>query len=63
MGRKKGINRSKTGFSIEIDIEKKLNEYCDVNLINKSKLVNNQNLEESKYLLMKVASKFAISFK
>ena len=32
-------------------------------IILRKKLVNNQNLEESKYLLMKVASKFAISFK
>ena len=37
---KRGINSKKTGFSIDIDIDNQLKEYCDANLINKSKLVN-----------------------
>jgi hypothetical protein len=36
---KKGVNSKKTGFSIDIEVDNQLKEYCESNLINKSKLV------------------------
>lgn len=40
MGRQKGVNKAKVGFSIDLDVEKEFNQYCDENNINKSKLIN-----------------------
>jgi stress-induced morphogen len=40
MGRKSGINKLKAGFSVDIDVYDKLEEYCDLKLVNKSRLVN-----------------------
>jgi hypothetical protein len=40
MGRKQGVNKSKVGFSVDKEVEKEFNEYCDDNNINKSKLIN-----------------------
>tara|TARA_X000000368_G_scaffold418595_1_gene418916 strand:+ start:5092 stop:5250 length:159 start_codon:yes stop_codon:yes gene_type:complete len=40
MGRKQGINKAKVGFSIDKEVDKDFNDYCDVNNINKSKLIN-----------------------
>ena len=40
MARKRGINKSKTGFSIDKEISDLFETYCDDRSINKSKLVN-----------------------
>jgi metal-responsive CopG/Arc/MetJ family transcriptional regulator len=40
MGRKKGQSKEKVGFSIDKDINELLDDYCQYNMINKSKLVN-----------------------
>lgn len=40
MGRKLGINKIKVGFSVDIDTYQEFEKYCDVNYINKSKLVD-----------------------
>jgi hypothetical protein len=34
------INKNKVGFSIDIEVEKNLINYCDQTLVNKSRLVN-----------------------
>jgi len=36
----KGVTKKKVGFSVDIKIYEKFEEYCDVKLINKSKLLN-----------------------
>jgi len=41
MGRPKGQNKEKVGFSIDKKIMKQLDEFCELNSINRSKLVNN----------------------
>jgi metal-responsive CopG/Arc/MetJ family transcriptional regulator len=41
MGRKLGINKVKAGFSIDIDLYNDLNEFCDSEMRNKSRIVNN----------------------
>ncbi len=38
---KKGRKKEKVGFSIDIDVNKTLEKYCEDNSVNKSKLVNN----------------------
>ena len=40
MSKPKGINKIKTGFSIDIETNKEFEEYCDHNNINKSKLID-----------------------
>ena len=40
MGRKSGIKKLKVGFSIDIETYKQFEEYCEDNLINKSKLID-----------------------
>lgn len=40
MSRKKGINKVKVGFSIDKEIIDEFNQYCEINSINKSKLIN-----------------------
>ena len=40
MSRKKGLNKSKVGFSVDIQIVEELDEYCKDNYTNKSRLVN-----------------------
>jgi metal-responsive CopG/Arc/MetJ family transcriptional regulator len=40
MSRKKGINKVKVGFSIDKDVIEEFNTYCEVNSINKSKLIS-----------------------
>ncbi len=40
MSRKKGINKVKVGFSIDIEVIEEFNLYCENNTINKSKLIN-----------------------
>lgn len=40
MGRKIGINKIKAGFSVDIDIYNELDQYCDISLVNKSRLVS-----------------------
>ena len=40
MARQKGINKTKVGFSIDVEIEKQFTSHCDVNNINRSKLIN-----------------------
>jgi metal-responsive CopG/Arc/MetJ family transcriptional regulator len=37
---KKGIKKTKAGFSIDIELLEEFELYCDDNFINKSKLVN-----------------------
>lgn len=40
MARKKGLNKSKVGFSVDIEVIEELEKYCDVNFLTKSKVVN-----------------------
>ena len=40
MARSKGINKNKVGFSIDISTIELFDEYCEVNNINKSKLID-----------------------
>jgi len=40
MGRAKGVNKAKVGFSIDLSVEKDFTAYCEDNNINKSKLIN-----------------------
>ena len=40
MGRKKGVNKIKSGFSLDIQVSEIYDRYCDVNDINRSKLMN-----------------------
>jgi len=40
MSRKRGLNKSKVGFSVDIELVKELDEYCEENYMNKSKIVN-----------------------
>ena len=40
MSRKKGITKVKVGFSIDKEIIDEFNSYCELNSINKSKLIN-----------------------
>lgn len=40
MGRQKGVNKQKVGFSIDKEIANQLNQFCDDNSINKSHLIN-----------------------
>jgi metal-responsive CopG/Arc/MetJ family transcriptional regulator len=40
MARKRGINKSKVGFSLDSDLLEDFNEYCEKHTVNKSKLVN-----------------------
>lgn len=40
MAKTKGVNKSKVGFSIDISTNIEFEEYCEVNNINKSKLVD-----------------------
>jgi len=40
MSRKKGLNKSKVGFSVDIKVVEELGEYCKDNYTNKSNLVN-----------------------
>lgn len=41
MSRKKGLNKSKVGFSIDNKIINDFNLYCQENMKNKSSIVNN----------------------
>ncbi len=41
MARKKGLNKSKVGFSIDKDIQTIFDKYCNENMKNKSAIVNN----------------------
>lgn len=40
MSRKKGINKVKVGFSVDMEIIDEFNKYCELNSINKSKLIS-----------------------
>ncbi len=40
MSRRKGLNKSKVGFSIDRDIQKEFEEFCISNMKNKSAVVN-----------------------
>lgn len=40
MSRKRGLNKSKVGFSVDIQVVEKLDQYCKDTYTNKSKLVN-----------------------
>lgn len=40
MARKSGINKSKVGFSVDIETWAEFERYCDENHINKSKLID-----------------------
>jgi len=40
MARAKGINKYKVGFSIDISTIESFDEYCEINNINKSKLID-----------------------
>lgn len=40
MGRKLGINKIKAGFSIDVDTYNELDNYCNITLINKSRLID-----------------------
>jgi metal-responsive CopG/Arc/MetJ family transcriptional regulator len=40
MPRKRGLNKSKVGFSIDKNIQKEFEEYCISNMKNKSAIVN-----------------------
>lgn len=41
MGRKLGVNKVKAGFSIDIELQNELDEYCNSRMINKSRLISN----------------------
>ncbi len=41
MSRKKGLNKSKVGFSIDNKVINDFNLYCQENMKNKSSIVNN----------------------
>jgi hypothetical protein len=40
MGRKSGIKKLKVGFSISIETNEQFERYCELNFINKSKLMD-----------------------
>ena len=40
MSRKKGVNKMKVGFSVDISTYKEFEKYCEGNSINKSKLID-----------------------
>jgi len=40
MARKRGLNKSKVGFSIDKDVRTEFEEYCSSNMKNKSAIVN-----------------------
>ncbi len=40
MSRKKGLNKSKVGFSIDKSVQIEFEEYCSSNMKNKSAIVN-----------------------
>lgn len=40
MARKKGLNKSKVGFSIDKEIQKQFENYCILNMKNKSAVIN-----------------------
>ena len=41
MGRKLGVNKVKAGFSIDIELQNELDEYCNLRMTNKSRLISN----------------------
>jgi metal-responsive CopG/Arc/MetJ family transcriptional regulator len=40
MPRKRGLNKTKVGFSIDNNIQKEFEKYCSINMKNKSAVVN-----------------------
>lgn len=40
MGRQRGVSKEKVGFSIDLEVASDLNEYCELNSINRSSLIN-----------------------
>ena len=40
MSRKRGLKKTKVGFSIDIDIQKDFEYFCESNMKNKSAIVN-----------------------
>lgn len=54
MGRKLGVNKVKAGFSIDIELQNELDEYCNSRMTNKSRLISNlirEFLEKNKKLM------------
>ena len=41
MGRKLGVNKVTAGFSIVIELQNELDEYCNSRMTNKSRLISN----------------------